>query len=197
MNCVSGFFQVKRVNRTLIPLLTKLSAPKTDEWYKFLDMCQRCFNTTPSRSIKTTPFQILFGIDPRYRDDPQIVELLECEWENVFQENRDELREEARQNILKIQQENRKSFNKKRIEGRKYREGDLVAIKRTQQGPGLKFAAKYFGPYELAKVLRNDRYIVTKVGEHEGPRQTSTAVDYIKPWASGDGQQNRVPNPWR
>lgn len=29
--------QVERVNRTLIPLLTKLAAPKPEEWYRHLD----------------------------------------------------------------------------------------------------------------------------------------------------------------
>jgi len=39
-----------------------------------------------------------------------------------------------------------------------------VAIRRTQQGPGLKLAHKYFG---VIKALRNDRYILRKVGEHK------------------------------
>ena len=182
--------QVERVNRTLIALLTKLAAPRPEEWHKYLGRCQKCINTIPSRSTKTTPFRILFGVDARFRDDPRVVEGLECEWENSFQTNRDELRAEARQNILKIQQENRRSFNKGRAESRKYREGDMVAIRRTQQGPGLKFAARYLGPYEVTTVLRNDRYVVTKIGDHEGPRQTSTAVDYIKPWVSGDSEDS-------
>ena len=63
-----------------------------------------------------------------------------------------------------------------------YTIGDLVAIKRTQAKPGLKFAPKYFGPYRIKKTLRNDRYIVEKVGEHEGPYETSTAAEYIKRW---------------
>lgn len=48
--------------------------------------------------------------------------------------------------------------------------------------PGLKLAAKYLGPYEIVRVLRNDRYNVRTVGEHEGPFQTSSAADYMKPW---------------
>lgn len=32
------------------------------------------------------------------------------------------------------------------------------------------------------KVLRNDRYLVHKAGNHEGPRQTSTSVDHMKSW---------------
>ena len=171
--------QVERINRTLISLLTKLSAPKTDEWYKYLSRCQK--NVTSSRSTKTTPFRLLFGVDARSKDDPPMIELLEREWRDLFQQSRNELRAAVRQSILKIQWENRKTFNKKRIKERRYREGDLVAIRRTQQGSGLKFAIKYLRPYEITSVLRNDRYLVTRIGEHEGLRQTSTAVDYIKP----------------
>jgi len=57
-----------------------------------------------------------------------------------------------------------------------------VAIQRTQSGPGLKLSAKYLGPYQVKRVLRNDRYIVEKVGEGEGPRRTSTAADHMKMW---------------
>jgi len=30
--------------------------------------------------------------------------------------------------------------------------------------------------------LRNNRYVVQREGEHEGPYKTSTAADYMKPW---------------
>jgi len=63
-------------------------------------------------------------------------------------------------------------------------EDDLVAIKRTQQGPGLKLANKYLGPYRIVKALRNNRYVVRKMGDHEGPWETSTAADNMKPWAN-------------
>lgn len=42
--------------------------------------------------------------------------------------------------------------------------------------------SKYFGPYRITKALRNNRYIVKKVGKHEGPYETSTAAEYIKRW---------------
>ncbi|KAI4476537.1 hypothetical protein M0804_013516 [Polistes exclamans] len=53
-----------------------------------------------------------------------------------------------------------------------------------QQGPGLKLANKFLGPYTIIKQMRNNRYLVRRVGEHEGPLQTSTAADYMKPWIS-------------
>ncbi|KAK2574722.1 hypothetical protein KPH14_013009, partial [Odynerus spinipes] len=99
----------------------------------------------------------------------------------MFQEERDDARTKAKESIAKVQDENRKNFNKKRKDARTYRDNDLVAIRRTQLGPGLKLAAKYLGPYRIAKALRNDRYVVEKVGNHEGPQQTSTAADSMKP----------------
>ncbi|KZC15090.1 hypothetical protein WN55_09928 [Dufourea novaeangliae] len=95
----------------------------------------------------------------------------------MFQESREELRLK-----LKVQQENKRGFNRNRRKAPCYREEDLVAIKRTQSGPGLKFAHKYFGPYKVTRALRNDRYIVEKVGEHEGPRQTPSSAEFMKPW---------------
>ena len=64
--------QVERVNRTLIPLLTKLYAPKPSEWYKYLDAAQLLLNTTTHRSIGMTPFRVLLGFHPRVRDSPDI-----------------------------------------------------------------------------------------------------------------------------
>ena len=174
--------QVERVNRTLIPLLTKLSAPKPQEWYKYLDVAQQCLNTTIHRSIDTTPFNLLFGIHARIRERLEIREFLEKELITTFQKDRNELRARASKNIAKIQQENKRNFDKRRKEAKKYREGDLVAIKRTQQGPGLKLAHKFLGPYEITKVLRNQRYNVRKIGEQEGPLVTMTSADFMKPW---------------
>lgn len=181
-----GNGQVERVNRTVIPLLTKLSAPKSAEWYKHLHTAQLYLNTTTHRSIATSAFNVFLGIRPRVNDNPEIRELLENEFIHAVHEERDELRAKASENIKKIQEENRRTFNKKRKEANVYKMGDLVAIKRTQQGPGTKFAHKNFGPYEISKVLRNHRYLVHKVGEHEGPMQTSTSVDFMKPWINYD-----------
>jgi len=174
--------QAERINRTLIPLLTKLAAPKPDEWFKHLDVAQQYLNSTVSRSTGFSPSKLLFGVQMRLKDDLRIRELIKSEILDAVQDERDELRLQAKENIWKIQQENRKNFNKRRKEPKKYNEDDLVAIKRTQSGPGMKFSSRYLGPYTVVRVLRNDRYLVHKAGNHEGPRQASTSADYMKPW---------------
>lgn len=71
--------QVERVNRTLIPLLTNLSNPKRNEWYKYLDLAQQYMNTSMHRSIGTDPFHLLFGSRARLRDNPEVRKSIENE----------------------------------------------------------------------------------------------------------------------
>lgn len=161
--------EVERVNRTLIPLITKLTAPERGEWYKHLSTAQQYLNTTFHRSIGTIPFQVMFGTKPRFQENETLRDLVEREFVTTFQEERDNIRKHAKNRLQQIQEENRRGYNRKRKKARVYNEGDIVAIKRMQQGPGLKFAAKYLGPYKISKVLRNARYLVQKMGDHEGP----------------------------
>lgn len=101
-----GNGQVERANRTVIPLITKLSAPKPDKWFKHLDTAQLYLNATTHRSIGMSPFNVLLGIRPRFQDNPEIKELLE-EFVHAFQKERDELCASASENIKKVQEENR------------------------------------------------------------------------------------------
>lgn len=66
------------------------------------------------------------------------------------------------------------------------------AIRRTQQTPGLKLGSKYLGPYEIVRVLRNHRYNVRKVDEHEGPFQTLSVADYMKPWINYEDNNEEI-----
>ncbi|GFS77014.1 integrase catalytic domain-containing protein [Trichonephila clavipes] len=118
----------------------------------------------------------------RTKQDIEILKLLEEEIVQTFTENREKIREEAKRNILKMQEENCRNFNKKRKKAYQYEIGDIVAIQRTQFGTGLKLRLKFFGPYEVIKVKPKDRYDVRKIGLHEGPNTTSTAADHMKMW---------------
>ena len=92
------------------------------------------------------------------------------------------LDKDAKRKIAATQEENRRNFNKRRRSAKQYLRGNLVAIKRTQFGPGLKLGGKLLSPYRVSRTMRNDRYRVEKVGEHEGPAHTSTTADFMKPW---------------
>lgn len=178
-----GNGQVERVHRTIISVLAKLSLEEPTQWYKLVSRVQRALNSTHQRSINTTPFELLIGTKMKMKDDIGILDLLKQEEIDSFVQGREELREKAKKQILEIQDENRKNYDRKRKEGRKYKEGSLVAIKRTQFGACLKLKPKFLGPYTVTKVKRNNRYEVEKADpQTEGPHKTTTSSDFMKPW---------------
>ncbi|GFW85301.1 blastopia polyprotein [Trichonephila clavipes] len=148
-----GNGQIERIHSSLIPILSKLSIDDASKWYKFVPAVQRTLNSTISRNTQMTPFQLLTGVKMRTKQDLEILKLLEEEIVETFTENREKIREEAKQNILKMQEENCRNFNKKRKKAYQYEIGDIVAIQRTQFGTGLKQRPKFFGPYEVVKSL--------------------------------------------
>ncbi|GFX45600.1 corticotropin-releasing factor-binding protein [Trichonephila clavipes] len=68
-----------------------------------------------------------------------------------------------KKNIETLQSENRKTYNRRRKKASLYKEGDLVAIQRTQFEAVLKLRPKFLGPYKVTKVNSKDRYEVEKV----------------------------------
>ena len=177
-----GNGQVERIHNTLIPVLSKLANDDPTKWYKFVPRVQRIINSANSRSTGFTPFELLTGVKMRNKEDLKIKELLEEEYINSRNQERNEMRDEAKKNIMKMQEENRKYYDRKRKKPQVFKIGELVAIQRTQFGAGLKLCPKYFGPYKVIALRNNHRYEVEKVGQHEGPNNTTTAIDFMKPW---------------
>lgn len=177
-----GNGQVERVHRIIISVLAKLSIEKPEKWYMHTNKVQQFLNKTYQRSIGTTPFQLLCGVPMKIKDDINLKQLIEQEIVDSFESDREQLREQAKQQILAVANENKRTFNAKRKQSTRYEVGDLVAIKRTQFGTGLKLQAKNVGPYKITKSKGNYRYEVQKVGNHEGPFCTSSSSDYMTKW---------------
>ncbi|XP_052855076.1 uncharacterized protein LOC128263838 [Drosophila gunungcola] len=174
--------QVERLNAIIISVLSKLSVDNPTKWYRHVDRVQQAINSTFSRSIDATPFEVLIGVKMRNKDDQKLQEIINNESTALFQNTRNDLRLKARSQILKIQAEIKKTHNLRRKPAKTYKIGELVAIKRTQFGGGLKLKPKYLGPYEITKVKHNNAYDVQKVGISDGPKISSTCAEYLKPW---------------
>jgi hypothetical protein len=55
------------------------------------------------RSLSTSSFNAVFEIQARLRNNYEVCELLKREWISEFQEDRDGIRNHAKENIAKIQ----------------------------------------------------------------------------------------------
>lgn len=188
-----GNGQVERINRTIISVLSKMTSDNPMKWYKFVPDLQRTLNSSICRSTNRTPFELMVGVPMHSRNDVSLTAMIEDSMVDELDENRNMMRADARKQIEKVREENRRTFNKRRKKARRYNLQELVAIRRTQFGPGLKLFPKYLGPYEVTSVKRNDRYAVKKIGEHEGPNITSSSADNMKPWSnhlSGDSEED-------
>ncbi|KYQ53500.1 hypothetical protein ALC60_00026, partial [Trachymyrmex zeteki] len=68
-----------------------------------------------------------------------------------------------------------------------YREGEYVMIRSLQAKPGesSKLKSPYKGPFEIAKVLNNNRYVVRDIPGFNvtaRPYNSILSSDKIKPW---------------
>ncbi|UYV74570.1 hypothetical protein LAZ67_12000173 [Cordylochernes scorpioides] len=119
------------------------------------------------------------------KEDLRLLEMIE-ELASTFDEERDQKRKAAKQEILNIQEENRNTFNKKRKKAFVYKEGALVVIQKSQFATKSKLYPKYIGPHKVIKIKPNDQYNVEKFADFEGPNRTSCSTDLMKPWFTQD-----------
>lgn len=177
-----GNGQVERMVQTVTSALRRLSYDDPTTWYKHVTRLQHAINSSYNRSTNNNPFRLMFGVDIKKKEDLDIYKIVQEIEREIFEEEREELRENAKMAIEKMQDENVKSFNKKRKSASKYQLNDIVAIKRTQFGTQNKLFPKFLGPYRISRVKGKDRYDVERIGKGEGPKVSSTSADGMKPW---------------
>lgn len=178
-----GNGQAERVNRTLLNMLSKLSAENPCKWFKEVPRVQRAINAHGHATTGKSPFELMFGVRMKNLTDDKLGEILQQEIYEEFERDRQEMRYNARKAIEEAQLAQKKEFDKKRKPESGYVTGDLVAIRRTQFVAGRKLASEYLGPYQIVTVNRNGRFKVRKAAECEGPNMTTTSIDNMKLWA--------------
>lgn len=175
--------QVERFNRMVIPLLAKIT--NEDDWNKQLGLAEFAINNTKNRSINNTPSMLLFGVDQRGKVADKIKEYLMLS--NIQERNLIEIRDKAAERIAKTQEENQATYNSVHKSPHKYNIDDLVMVANYDSTPGInkKLLPKYRGPYRIASVLPNDRYIVTDVENWQvtqRPYKGTHAPAQMRPW---------------
>ncbi|GFX95050.1 transposon Ty3-I Gag-Pol polyprotein [Trichonephila clavipes] len=65
--------QIEKRNSTIIDVLSKLSVDDPEKWYSHVPHLQEILNSTFQRSIRMTPFELLFGTKMKSCQDIEIV----------------------------------------------------------------------------------------------------------------------------
>ncbi|KAL4149769.1 hypothetical protein QTP88_003637 [Uroleucon formosanum] len=176
--------QVEVVNRSIVPMLTKISE-SVNEWDKVLYKVEFAINNTVHRSTGQTPSRLLFGINQVGDVSDELRHVIEEINENRF--NLPEIRKKASEQIMKAQTESEKQYDVGRKEPVKYSVGDYVMIKNVDvtHGVNKKLIPKFKGPYIVRRALDYDRYVI---GDIEGnqitqrPYEGIVGPDQMKRW---------------
>ncbi|KFM75118.1 hypothetical protein X975_17582, partial [Stegodyphus mimosarum] len=144
-------WQIERLKSIIISVLSKLPIQNPSKWYTHVGKVQQVINSTYQRSINTTPFELMFETKMKSANHNKITVLLNADIQSDFVNARDDLHKETKQQILKVQAQNRKAYNLRRKPSPNFQLHDVEAIKRTRYGPGLKLKPKFLGPYKIMK----------------------------------------------
>ncbi|XP_068143457.1 uncharacterized protein [Drosophila tropicalis] len=172
----------KQMEKEVIIDAHNISESDPTKWFKAVPEVQRPVNSQTHKTTKKSPFELMFGVKMNNKPADRLIQLLEEEMYQRFDEERQLMRQNAKAEIIQAQKSYKKYFDNKRKPEAGYQVGDLVAIRRTQFDAGKKLSSEYLGPYEVTQVKRNGRYDVRKAADVEGPTNTSTSCDYIKMW---------------
>ncbi|CAH2086559.1 unnamed protein product [Euphydryas editha] len=177
--------QVERYNRTVLSSLTACNLNKPEDlWDEFVSEIQWGLNNTVNKGTGKSPSQALFGLD-LVGIPGSLLEL------NITDGTEkaipvEKIRKEMTEYISENQEKQKEQFNKTRTE-KTYKVGELVRVEREvpSLGRSRKLVPKLRGPYRIAEVLENDRYVIEDTPlSRKGNRKFSGifAVNKIYPW---------------
>lgn len=104
--------------------------------------------------------------------------LIEQEIIKDYNENNNDLRMIIKKNLINIQEENRRMYNKKCNQSIKDKVG--LFIKRTKFGPKFQIKQKYLELYQVTKVKKNECYYVICQGKGKGLYIIFMVPNYMK-----------------
>jgi hypothetical protein len=151
--------QTERTNQTLEQYLRCFVNYEQDDWVKWLPIAQIAYNSSTSETTKLTPFYANKGFEPNFHK-----ELLPgpgCEKGMIEADKMKELHDALHKEISFVQQKMKKFYNRKRLEGPTFREGDMVYVHRTNiktTRPSDKLDYKKLGPFPVLRKISDVNY---------------------------------------
>jgi len=149
--------QTERVNQELEQYLRMFIDHRQEQWPEWLGTAEFAYNNKVHSSIKTLPFKANYKQDPRMgfegRKKGKYVGA------EKFVEKIKEIQEEAKAALGKVQADMKKYADKKRLDVKEYKVGDLVMLstkdlkyqivgRRTE-----KLTERFVGPYKIKKIV--------------------------------------------
>ncbi|CAK9816459.1 Pro-Pol polyprotein [Anthophora plagiata] len=182
----TGAAEAERMNRTIIPMIAKLADERNAHWYDVLEDVEFACNNTVNRSTGEAPSVLLYGVYQRGKVVDGVKDMLNPSGLASNVRSLETARDKAAKQIKKSFDQNKKNYDKKRKVAKKYEVGDRVMLRNfVNVSDSSKLLPQFKGPYEVAKVLRNDRYVIKDIDGFQVtqmPYKGTWAVWNMQPW---------------
>lgn len=181
--------QVERVNQIVLSFL-RTTTEDSKDWDKSLHVLQWSINSQKNATSGFSPNELIFDYKPidlvQNRLMAAVQDEVTCEPTTSIEEKRIV----AVQNIERERERWKKRFDHRHSCPVIYKEGDLILIRNEPQATGesRKLEPKYKGPYQVSRVLGNDRYLIEDVpGLQISSRKFCSVFssDKMKKWCDG------------
>jgi hypothetical protein len=180
----------ERFNQTLVLHLMRFVNEDANDWDDYLQSTVFGYRINKQTSAKYSPFELMYGVKPRLPSD--LVNMAEEMWnvdvDNDRQQERmktfatsiDKLRDQARENISKAQQNQKERYDIKHS-APLFAVGDKVLKfnRRRNTRMGDKTAPRYFGPYTVIEVIGKGVY---RLADEKGPMKQTVNSSNLKQW---------------
>jgi hypothetical protein len=146
--------QMERVNQSIECFLRCFISAYPSQWSRWLSLCEFWYNTNWHSSLGKSPFEVLYGHQPRYFGISASTTIASSDTEAWLRE-RSLVLAAVRQHLLQMQQHMKHQADKHRSE-RVFSVGDLVFLhlqpylqSSVEKRANHKLAFKFFGPYRI------------------------------------------------
>ncbi|KAL0822205.1 hypothetical protein ABMA28_004335 [Loxostege sticticalis] len=153
-----------------------------NKWDQYITNIQQGINSTINKTTSAVPSEVFFGYRIRMNNDGVTDDNIEDTVDLTA------LRKKVDENIQKVAEKQKATFDAKRKEAPVYKVGDLVVIKipsMSNDGQSTKLLPRYKGPFQVTEILGHDRY---RVADMRGAERSTkryngvSCVENMKPW---------------
>lgn len=179
--------QVERYNRTILPMITKLADERRTHWSNVIRDVEFTCNNVVSKATNECPSKLLFGVQQRGMVIDELRDALEMQGLLHTPRELSRSRERANEQIQKNQRSNQCGYDRRHKIPAKYQVRDKIMVKNFDSTPGSsqKLIPRYKGPYQIERVLRNDRYILKDINGFQltqTPYRGTWEAANMQPW---------------
>ena len=157
---------LERYHQTLKTMMKTYCHDNPNDWDKGIPFLLFATRDVPNESTGFSPFELVFGHEPRgplkvvkeqlLCDEQEQTNMLD--YISAFRERLTRACEVAGEHLRTTQKAMKKRYDK-RAKARTFASGDKVLVLMPMQGDALK--AKFSGPYVVEKKLKNENYVVS------------------------------------